>query len=47
MGGEVGNGLEAVTLELIEDVHGDLPGGAEVGAVIEEKVQAGFQGLNV
>ena len=31
----------------VEDVHGDLPGGAEVGVVIEEKVQAGFYGLNV
>ena len=31
----------------VEDVHGNLPGAAEVGAVIQEKVQAGFQGLNV
>ena len=31
----------------VEDVHGDLPDGAEVGEVIQEKFQVGFQGLNV
>ena len=31
----------------IEDVHGNLLGGAEVGAVIKDKVQVGFQGLSV
>ena len=31
----------------VEDVHGNLPDDAEVRVVIYEKVQAGFQGLNV
>ena len=31
----------------IENVHGDLPGGVEVGVVIKDKVQFGFQGLIV
>ena len=31
----------------VQDVHGNLPGGVEVGAVIKDKVQVGFQGLSV
>ena len=31
----------------IQDVHGSLPGGPEVAAVIKDKVQVGIQGLSV
>ena len=31
----------------IQDVHGSLPGGTEVGVVIKDKVKVGFQGLSV
>ena len=31
----------------IEEVHGNLLGGNEVGAFIKDKVQVGFQGLVV
>ena len=31
----------------VQDVHGNLPGGAEVRAAIKDKVQVGFQGLSV
>ena len=31
----------------IDEVHGNLPGGTEVGAVIKNKNQVGFQGLVV